>query len=71
MPSGPIPPFDLYRELEVDPSASPEVIAAAYRSILKRFHPDVSLDRETAEERSRRVTVAYAWLSDPVSRARD
>lgn len=66
--SEPIPDFDLYRELEVDPSASSETIGAAYRSLAKRNHPDLGAD--TAAERMRRINVAHAWLIDPVRRAR-
>ena len=42
-----IPRIDLYRELEVDPSATTETIDAAWKSLLKRLHPDVSSDDAT------------------------
>jgi len=61
------PQGDLYRLLEVDPEASPEVIAAAYRVIAKRLHPDVS----TSEDTTRRMAVvnaAYDVLRDPDER---
>lgn len=70
MPDRQVPFFDLYRELEVDPAASPEVISAAYRSIAKRFHPDVATDPKAGEARLKRANVAHEWLSDPVLRAR-
>jgi len=31
---------DLYRVLQVDPSADPEVIEAAYKRLALKYHPD-------------------------------
>jgi hypothetical protein len=64
----PPPDFDLYRELGVDPSARPEAIEAAWRSLVKRHHPDVN--RRARPERIRRINIAHDWLSDPELRAR-
>lgn len=64
----PIPRFDLYRELEVDPSASPETIEAAYRSLMKRHHPDRAGDDGLT--RSKRLNLAHDWLSEPAMRVR-
>src|SRR4029079_1892057 len=55
----------LYRELEVDPSATFETIDAAWKSLLKRHHPDVSTEADTAHERVKRLNLAHEWLSDP------
>ncbi len=63
----PTPDFDLYAELEVHPGASPETIDAAWRSLVKRHHPDVTAG---PDERIRRLNVAHDWLSDPGRRAR-
>lgn len=41
-----IPEYDLYKVLEVDPEASTETIEAAHRSLVRRFHPDRSQNRE-------------------------
>ena len=65
--SDPLPPFDLYRELEVDPTASSETIGAAYRSLARRFHPDAGAPLDA---RMRRLNLAHEWLMDPVRRAR-
>lgn len=65
-----IPGLDLYRELEVDPTASRETIDAAWRSLVKRNHPDVARDSQAAEERIRRLNVAHDWLGDPDRRSR-
>jgi hypothetical protein len=64
-----IPSFDLYRELEVDPAASSETIDAAWKSLLKRLHPDVAGDA-TAADRVKRLNLAHEWLADPEKRAR-
>lgn len=73
VPPEPIPGFDLYAELEVAPTATRETIDAAWRSLVKRHHPDADLApeaREAAEARIRRLNVAHDWLTDPVRRAR-
>jgi hypothetical protein len=63
-----IPEFDLYRELEVDPNATTETIEAAWRSLAKRFHPDVA--RGADAERIARLNLARDWLADPDRRRR-
>jgi len=57
---------DYYEILEVHPSASPEVIARAYRVLVSRFHPDTHPPerRAWAEERMKVVNEAYSVLSD-------
>jgi curved DNA-binding protein CbpA len=55
---------DHYRTLQVRRDASPEVIAAAYRRLMKDAHPDVGGDAE----RAKRLNAAYAVLSDRASR---
>ena len=68
MPSrDPLPEFDLYKELEVDREATIETIIAAYRSLAKRFHPDVSSSENLS--RIQRMTVARRWLTDPELRS--
>lgn len=62
-----IPEFDLYLELEVHELASPETIDAAWRSLSKRFHPDVALPSSGTEKMSR-LNVAHEWLTDPTLR---
>jgi hypothetical protein len=63
-----IPNFDLYAELEVDPRASVPTIEAAWRSLSKRFHPDV-VGTQAAEEHAKRLNIARDWLIDPDLRA--
>lgn len=63
------PDFDLYQELEVDPRASTETIEAAWRSLVKRFHPDIAPQRHGADDRIRRLNVAHDWLTNADLRA--
>ncbi len=59
---------DLYKLLQVDSEADPEVIQAAYRRLAQKFHPDLASGPEAAE---RMVAINGAWevLGDPVRRA--
>ena len=57
-----------YETLQVSPSAEPEVIAAAYKALARKYHPDRSKAPD-AIARMARVNIAYAALSssDPPS----
>lgn len=56
---------DWYQILQVHPEADPETIQAAYRSLLRRCHPDKNPDRRAwAEQRTRELNEAYAVLSN-------
>jgi hypothetical protein len=57
-----------YKVLQVDPSAEPEVIEAAYRRLVRKYHPDVNPAPE-AGARMRQLIDAYAILRDPTRRA--
>jgi curved DNA-binding protein CbpA len=57
-----------YDNLMVSRTAPPEVIAAAYRVLSKRLHPDVNQGSEKAERIMRIVNGSYAVLADPVKR---
>ncbi|BCX02743.1 MAG: hypothetical protein KatS3mg053_0681 [Candidatus Roseilinea sp.] len=58
-----------YKLLQVDPSAEPEVITAAYRRLAMKYHPDTNGDSAEAKARMQALNEAYAVLSDPVRRA--
>jgi hypothetical protein len=61
---------DLYAALGVEPDASPDEIARAFRALAKRLHPD-SPDAPAdpfAEEQFREVARAYEILGDPERR---
>jgi curved DNA-binding protein CbpA len=58
---------DHYKILQVDPEAEDEVIAAAYRRLAAKYHPDVA----GPDGATRMVGINGAWavLRDPVRRA--
>jgi hypothetical protein len=55
---------NLYRTLQVDPAAEDVVIRAAYRALMKQYHPD----RGGASTFAQQLNAAYATLADPVAR---
>lgn len=57
----------LYETLEVSEGCSKETLSAAYRSLGKRFHPDVN-STKTAHNRMSEITEAYSILSDDAKR---
>ncbi|MDE3000422.1 MAG: DnaJ domain-containing protein [Gemmatimonadota bacterium] len=59
---------DLYEVLQVQDSADPEVIDAAYRSLARKYHPDVN-NSSDAKERMQRINYAYNVLRDPWKRS--
>ncbi|MHB0878362.1 MAG: DnaJ domain-containing protein [Anaerolineae bacterium] len=59
---------DLYRILQVDPAAEPEVVEAAYRRLALKYHPDVSRAPDAAE-RMRDLNMAYSVIGDAAKRA--
>jgi hypothetical protein len=64
------PVDDLYGELGVDPSATPDAISAAFRARARELHPDANSGDPVAEQRFKRLSAAYGVLSDPARRAR-
>jgi curved DNA-binding protein CbpA len=61
-------PPDPYKTLQVDPEAEDEVIAAAYRRLARKYHPDVAAGPETAQ-RMAALNAAWEQIGDPVRRA--
>lgn len=59
---------DCYAILGVSPAAEDVVIGAAYRALIRHYHPDTNPDPQ-AQERAREITAAYAVLRDPARRA--
>lgn len=59
---------DYYQTLGVARDAPAEAIKKAYRRLARKYHPDVSRERD-AEKRMKEVNEAYAVLSDQEKRA--
>src|SRR5215207_1644847 len=57
---------DLYRILQVDPAADPDVIQAAYRVLARKFHPDGA----GSDALMKRLNGAWEVLGDARRRAR-
>lgn len=60
---------DLYRVLQVDPSANSLVVQAAYRVLARIFHPDADAGGDD-DEQMKRINAAWEVLGDPRRRAR-
>lgn len=61
---------DPYKLLGVNRSASEADIRKAYRSLAKKYHPDVNKDNPKAAERFKEISAAYTLLSDKNMKAR-
>jgi curved DNA-binding protein CbpA len=58
---------DHYSILQVDRRAEPEVIAAAYRSLARKYHPDKTASAASTK-RMQEINAAYEVLRDPAKR---
>ena len=66
------PTVDPYKTLQVDPEAEDEVIAAAYRRLARKYHPDAASDADAAALASTRMAAlnaAWELIGDPARRA--
>lgn len=59
-----------YEILEVDKKASPEVIEKAYKTLVKKYHPDLQEAENNGqyEEKMKEINEAYSVLSDEFKR---
>lgn len=60
---------DFYEVLGVAPTSEDVVIRAAYRALMRRYHPDKGPDADMSG-RAREINAAYAVLGNPDKRAR-
>ena len=59
---------DFYARLRVSPQSEGAVIRAAYRGLMRRYHPDVNASDDAVAE-AKAINEAYACLRDPDKRA--
>lgn len=59
---------DYYKILGVDKKASDARIKKAYRKLAMKYHPDHTKGDKAAEEKFKKISEAYAVLSDPEKR---
>lgn len=59
-----------YDILEVNKNASPEIIEKAYKTLVKKYHPDLQENnlKENYEEKLKKINEAYEILSNPEKR---
>jgi curved DNA-binding protein len=61
-------PEDYYKILGVKKDASDEEIKKAYRKLAMKYHPDHAKGDKSAEEKFKKISEAYAVLSDKTKR---
>ncbi len=59
---------DYYEVLGIDKNADDAAIKKAYRTLAKKYHPDVNPGDAEAEKKFKEASEAYAVLSDPEKR---
>lgn len=56
---------DPYKILGVSPNASDEEIKRAYRSLAKKYHPDLNPGDEAAAKKMQQINAAYEQIKNP------
>lgn len=59
---------DYYKTLGIEKSADAEAVKKAYRKLALKYHPDRNPGNLEAEEKFKKISEAYAVLSDPEKR---
>lgn len=60
-------PFDPFQELQLSPSAEPELIKAAFKALAKKYHPDKftdPADKAEAERKMARINEAQRMIAE-------
>jgi len=57
-----------YEILGVSPNSETEVITAAYRAMMRKYHPDTNKSA-SASERAKQINAAYDALKNPITRS--
>ena len=62
---------NFYDWLEINKNASPEVIEKAYKTLVRKYHPDLQeeANKQESEEILKQINDAYDTLSDPIKKA--
>ena len=55
---------DYYQVLGVDKKAAADEIKKSYRKLALKWHPDKNPNNKSAEEKFKKISEAYAVLSD-------
>ena len=61
-------PRSLYDVLNVAPEAEPVVVEAAYKALIKKYHPDQAVEMTVSKDATA-INEAFAVLKDPAKRA--
>src|SRR5262249_16674198 len=61
---------DPYTTLGVNKTATQEEIKNTYRTLAKKFHPDLNPKDKTAEHKFKDINAAYEIIGDPANRAK-
>ena len=59
---------DYYKTLEISRTATPEEIQKAYRTLARKYHPDLNPDDKQAKQKFQEVQAAFDVLNDPEKR---
>jgi len=59
---------DYYKILGIEKNAGPSEIKKAYRKLAMKYHPDKTKGDKSLEEKFKKISEAYAVLSDPEKR---